>query len=72
VQVPPLRQAGEILNFPCKPDACIVVDKIGVFMGADYKFLTLAQTDQHIAKLQGLAAILRRNIKRQKRAALHD
>lgn len=43
---------------PLKPDACIVSGKIGVFIGADYKFLTLLQTKALVAKLQRLCATL--------------
>lgn len=52
-----------------KPEACIVGDRLAVFLGADYKYLTLDQADALIAKLQGLAAALRRKQKRDRRAA---
>ena len=53
---------------PLKPQACIVGDRIGWFMGAEYQLRTLDETDAAIALLQSLAAELRRKLKREERA----
>ena len=54
---------------PLKPQACIVGERIGWFMGAEYQLRTLDETDAAIALLQSLAAELRRKQKRDKRKA---
>ena len=53
---------------PLKPEVCIEGDRVAVFLGADYKHLTLDQADVLISKLQSLAAALRRRQKREERA----
>lgn len=39
-----------------KPDACIVGDKVGIFIGADYRFLNDGQLDKFIRLLQKMKA----------------
>ena len=53
---------------PRKPQACIVGDRIGWFMGAEYQLMTLDETDAVIAKLQSLSAEFKRAKKREERA----
>lgn len=52
---------------PSKPEVCIAGDRIALFLGADYKHLTLDQADSLIAKMQSLASALRRKQKRDRR-----
>ena len=52
---------------PLKPDVCLDGDRVALFIGADYKRLTLDQADSLIAKMQSLTSALRRKVKREKR-----
>ena len=54
---------------PLKPEACIIENKLAVFMGADYKMLPLEVADPYVRKLQGLVAEMKREQKRAKRKA---
>ena len=52
---------------PIKPQVCIIGDRVAVFMGADYKFMELADADKLIAAMQSKTAELRRMLKREAR-----
>ena len=52
---------------PIKSDVCIDGERVAVFLGADYKQLTLEQLDVLIRKLQSAAAIVRRKQRRDRR-----
>lgn len=52
---------------PCKPQVCVIDDRVAVFMGADYKLMDLAEADKHIAAMQSKTAELRRMLKREAR-----
>ena len=52
---------------PRKPQACIVGDRIGWFMNAEYQLMTVEETDAAIALLQSLASQVRRAEKREER-----
>ncbi len=52
-----------------KPEVCLVGDRVAVFLGADYKLLDDVATRKLIRLLQRHAALLERQIKRQKRAS---
>jgi len=54
---------------PIKPEACIIENKLAVFMDADYKMLPLAVADPYVRRLQGLVAEMKREQKRAKRKA---
>lgn len=57
----------ERLMPPTKPEVCLDGDAVAVFLGADYKHLTIDQVETLIRKLQSSAAILRRKQKRDRR-----
>lgn len=52
----------------CKPEVCIVGDRLAVFIGADYKFLELEQAQAFVRRMQGELAKLQRQAKRAARA----
>ena len=55
------------MTLPVKPQVCIIGDRVAVFMGADYKFMELAEADKLIAAMQSKTAELRRMLKREAR-----
>lgn len=55
------------MTLPVKPDVCISDGRLAVFMGANYKFLTLDQADAFVRRLQSELSRLRRQIRREKR-----
>jgi len=54
---------------PLKPDVAVIDGKLAVFMGADYKLMSLDVADKHVRALQGKLAELKRAERRAKRKA---
>jgi len=54
---------------PAKPEVTIIGDRLAVFMGADYKAMPLEVADKFVRRLQGELARLKRQVKREERAA---
>lgn len=52
---------------PVKPEICIIDGKLNVFMGADYKAMSIDVADKFVRKAQGELAKLRRMEKRRLR-----
>jgi hypothetical protein len=48
---------------PLKPDVCVLQDRLAVFIGADYKLLSLEVADKFVRDAQGALAKLRRQEK---------
>ena len=53
---------------PRKPQACIVGDRIGWFMNAEYQLMTVEETDAAVALLQSLESKLRTKLRMEERA----
>lgn len=52
-----------------KPACVVIDDKLAVYMGGDYKMMSLDVADAFVRKLQGELAKLRRQEKRKARQA---
>lgn len=57
---------------PIKPEVCIVDDRLAVFLGGDYKFLTIPAADKLIRKMQSELARLRRQEAKKGRVVRMD
>ena len=57
------------MTLPVKPQVCVIDDRVGVFMGSDYKLLPLDVAERVTRQMQSATAALRRKVKRAKRLA---
>ena len=52
---------------PVKPDVCVEGDRVGVFIGAGYKFMTVEQAVDLVAKINASVDVIQRELHRRAR-----